>query len=422
MKQEITKVIFAGFFTRLLSVLVDLFIILLILNIFNIDIRHTMVIIIVWWLYHTIMLTKYKTTIGGKLFGIEILNEKGERLSFRSTFYRVFISIIPFIIYALIKSIQHNIQPAPSPIVQQLPQFLFILPPFLMFFTHKKQMIHDLLINSIVIDKNKMQYLESEKKESTMHIARKILRVAGTLMFLVLVGYLVVYVGVFFILAQQHSNSYNASFKQHYTVNDYNDTKIIFYNQELENNSRKFIEATGMYDIFEADVKNDLALNCIEYFLAQEYNTTNWIEMGGGFRKNARNKYANTKVLIKKAKKNEDHMGKYFYYYDLNDVNHITDEIANIWEKNANTQTCQKMLPVDQMYKIFIIKYIQNREKALKEFKHNYQYVKPSETPNKSFYKKKIKNTSEWLKILYKKYPKYLYRQNKYKLKKSYNI
>lgn len=422
MKQEKKKIIYAGFFTRLLATLIDLFIILLISSIvtFAIDIKSIVILVVIWWLYHTIMLIKWKATIGGKLFGIEVLNKEGGTLSFKSASYRFFLSITPFVLYILIRGMQHDMELALSPTIQQLPQLLFFLPPLLIFFTNKKQMMHDLLIRSIVVDKNEIEHVGKEEKKSVLYVGQKILRIVGALIFLVIAGYLVIYVGVFYTLAQQSNNSYNASFKQHYTVDDYNDSRIIFYNQELETNSQKHIEANGMYEIFEADVKNDLALNCIEYFLAREHNVSDWIEMGSRFRKNARNKYANTEAMIEKSKKNEGHMGKNFYYYDLNDVNHIVDEIADKWDKDANTQTCQKMLPVDQMYTMFIMRYIENREEALEKDKHSYQYAKPSGMLNKSFYKKEIKETSEWLKTLYEKHPEYsTYRQEQQNIKQK---
>ncbi len=424
MEQESKKIIYAGFFTRLLATLVDIFIISLISSVvtFALDIKSIVILIVIWWLYNTIMLIKYKATIGGKLFGTEVLNKDGGTLSFKSASYRFFLSVTPFVVYILIRGMQHNMSLAHSPTIQQLPQFLFFLPPFLIFFTQKKQMIHDLVVHSIVVDKSEIEHVEKEEKKSVLYVGRKILRIIGALIFLIIAGYLLIYVGVFYTLAQQSNNSYNTSFKQHYTVNDYNDSRIIFYNQELETNSQRYIEAKGMYEIFEADVKNDLALNCIEYFLAREHNVSNWIEMGSGFRKNARNKYANTEDMLGKAKKNENHMGKYFYYYDLNEVNHIADDIADKWEKDANTDTCQKMLPADQMYTMFVMKYIENREEALKRDKHEYKYANTSGILNKSFYKKKVEETSTWLKILYEKHPeysKYLQKQKELTRKKE---
>ena len=409
MEQNNKEMIYAGFFTRLLATLVDIFIVSFILGIvrFAIDVKSIVFLVVIWWLYTTVMLIKWRTTIGGKLFSIEILNSKQEPLSFNSASLRFFISITPFLLYLLFRGMQHDMVLTPSPTVQQLPQLLFLLPPLLMFFTQKKQMIHDLLVHSIVVDTSEIKRVEKEGRMSVGHVAQKTLRIGGTLLFLTLVGYLVLYVSVFYKLGKQSHDANNASYEHKYTVNDYNDSRIIFYNQELERSSKQFVTAEDMYDIFKADVKKDLSLNCIEYFLAQEHNESNWIKMGSGFRKNARNKYANSKENIKKAKKNESYMGKHFYDYDLNDVNHIMDDIADKWEKDANVGTCQKMLPVDQMYTMFIMRYIKNREKALARYKQEHQHAKPIGTLNKSFYKKEIEKTSSWLEKLYEMHPGY---------------
>lgn len=417
MQQDIKTIIYAGFFTRLLSTFVDISIVVVLLAVVSValGIKSILLLIVVWWLYNTMMIIKYKATLGAKLFGIEVLNQKGDALSFKSASYRFFLSIAPFALYTLLRGMQHDMELAPSPTIQQLPQLLFLLPPFVMFFTQKKEMIHDILAQSIVVDKSELQRSQKEKKMSLLYIGRRVLRVVGTVIFLIGAGYLVVYVGLFYSLAKHNNDSYNASFKQHYSVNDYNNSKIKFYKQELEINTQKFIEAKGVYDIFESDVKNDLAFNCIEYFLAREHNESEWINMGSSFRKNARNRYTNTQEMINKAKKNADYMGKHFYYYDLNEVNHITDTVANIWKKDANRETCQKVLPVDEMYIMFVMPYIKSREEALARDKHEYKSAKSSGMLNKSFYKKNIEETSAWLEILYQKHPdysKYLQKQN----------
>ncbi len=402
------EIVYAGFFTRLLATIVDILLIALMLGLASniMNIKSPFIFLAVWWFYSTLMIVKYKATIGGKLFSIKIVNDKLKPLSFITASYRFFLSVAPFILYVLLRGMQHGMLLAPSPTLQQLPQLLFLLPPFLVFFTPKRQMIHDLLAHSVVLDSAEAKSLNHEEKKGMRYFLLKVLKIGGTLVILVIGGYLLLYVGVFYILAKQSQDSYNDSFEHLYSVNDFNNSKVIFYNHELQNSTEKFIEADGMYEIFEADVKTDLARNCIEYFLTQEHNVSNSVEMGSSFRKNARNRYINSESMVEKAKKNEAHMGKYFYYYDLNDVNGITEEIANRWEKGANIQTCQKMLPINAMYQIFLTEYIKNREKALARDKHQYKYAKPSGIPNKSFYKKEIEETSEWLDMLYKQQPR----------------
>ena len=409
MEQNNKEITYAGFFTRLLATLVDIVIVLFIMDIvrFVIDAKSIVLLVVVWWLYTTVMLIKWRATVGGKIFGIEILNSEYESLSFKSASLRFFISIVPFLLYVLLRGMQHDMILAPSPTVQQLPQLLFLLPPLLMFFTKKKQMIHDLIVQSIVVDTSEPKCVNKKGKMSVGYTAQKILRTGGTFFLLLLFGYLVLYVSVFYTLGKQSYDANNASYEKKYTVNDYNDSRIIFYNQELERSSKQFVTAESMYDIFEAQVKKALSLNCIEYFLAHEHNESNWIEMGSGFRKNARNKFAKSKEKIKKAKMNESYIGKHFYDYDLNDVRGIVDNIADKWEKDANAETCQKMLPVDQMYSIFIMRYIENREKTLSNNKWEYKNAKPTGALNKSFYKKEIEKTSSWLETLYAMNPDY---------------
>ena len=372
--------IYAGLFTRLLATLVDIFIVSFILSIvrFAIDAKSIVVFVVVWWLYTTVMIIKWRTTIGGKLFGIEVIDSEQTALSFKSASLRFFISITPFLLYILFRGMQHDMTLAPSPTVQQLPQLLFFLPPLLMFFTQKKQMIHDLLVHSIVVDTSEIKRAEKEGKKSVGYMVQKILRISGTLAFLTLIGYLILYVSVFYKLGKQSYDANNASYQQKYTVNDYNDSRIIFYNQELEKHSQEFVEAKSMYEIFESDVKKDLALNCIQYYL-KEHNDTDWINTGSNFRKNARNKYSITKEKVKNAKRNESYMGKNFYVYELNDVNDIEDDIANVWgKKDTNQNTCEINMPAEKMYVLFLSQYVErytvnlnrdtlNDNKALKD-------------------------------------------------------
>lgn len=360
MKQKTKEMIYAGFFTRLLATLVDIFIVSLILSIvrFAIDAKSIVLLVVVWWLYTTVMHIKWRTTIGGKLFGIEVLDSEQELLSFKSASLRFIVSITPFLLYILFRGMQHDMTLTPSPTVQQLPQLLFFLPPLLMLFTQKKQMIHDLLVHSIVVDTSEIKRAEKEGKKSVGYVAQKTLRIGGTLLFLTLIGYLVLYVSVFYTIGKQSYDSNNVSYEKKYTVNDYNDSRIIFYNQELEKHSEEFVQAKSMYKIFEADVEKDLALNCIQYYL-KEHNDTDWISTGSNFRKNARNKYTTTKEKVKNAKRNESYMGKNFYVYELNDVNDLEDSIADKWSgKDANKETCQIQLSSEEMYALFLPKYV----------------------------------------------------------------
>jgi uncharacterized RDD family membrane protein YckC len=410
---QITDRNYAGFWTRLLAFVIDMVIVswLVYLAYEITDMEESRLpALFVLWIYFAGTISRWGTTLGGKLFGIDVLSEEGHRLTFLRASLRLFISLLPFVIYRMLREWQYGMTPPPSPDIQMLPQLVYMLYPLSMFFTDKRQMIHDMVVKSVVVDRTKrtdsvqqsedrVENKEAEPRVSTLNTFRKILRGVGIVVFLVFIGYLGMYTFVFYKLAKGKQAAYDASFYQHYQIDDHNDTRIRFYQKELERYSKALVEAEGMYGIFAADVKRDLALNCIEAAL-KENNVSSWIEEGEKFRKNARNKFAKTDAQIAKAKANEDWMGRHFYDYDLNDVNEIEEKIANIWEPEKNKKTCDVLMPAGKMYDLFVQQYILNREEALQNDKQAYNYAKPTGILSKRFYKNEIEQTKQWLKLL----------------------
>jgi len=418
------EVKYTSFFTRLLVFLIDIFVVSFLVYIINMVVsieKSPIVILLIWWLYTAIMLSRWKTTIGGKVLGTRILNIDFLKLSFLKASIRFFASIAPFILYSYLRGLQHMMTLPPSPTVQMLPQLIFILLPFIMYISKKRQMIQDMLVKSIVIDVNSKTKETDTMGERIVPIGQKILRIIGTILFLIVFGYVAMYTFVFYTLGKHSSNNYNASFHTEYATNDFNDSRIIFYTEELQKYSEAFVNADGMYDIFVADTKKDLALNCIQSSL-KEHNKTDWIEQGSNFRKSARNKYATTKEKIKKAKKNSSYMGRHFYDYDLNDVNEIEDNIVSIWDSSKNEDTCDKLVPVTKLFDMFIVRYVSNREEALKNYTKEYEKAKPTGTLNKSFYKREIAKTKKWLDLLYRNTPKYFTLLKKLENKRQKNF
>jgi len=396
---------YAGFWVRLLAFAIDIIILSLILNII-VKITGSFILgSVVIWLYFAVSISQWETTLGGKIIGIKFYSTEGEKLSFLSASLRVMVSFAPFVLYLFIRGMQHTMTFAPSLEVQMLPQFIVILAPLVMWLTIKRQMIHDIVAKSIVLDDNKKVESKATFSNDFTFYGRKIIRVIGIILFLASMAYIVIYTSIFYNLAKSSQVSYNASFHSTYQTKDFNDTRIIFYQKELERYSKEFIEAEGMYDIFASDVKRDLALNCIESLL-QEHNQSNWLEMGDYFRKNARNKYANTNKKIQKAKRNEDWVGRNFYYYDLNDVNYIEEKIIDKWEPKKNTQTCNALMPIEQIYQMFLIKYVKNRKDALAYYKEEIANGNKPGYSSKSFYENKIKDTKNWIEMLYLNNPK----------------
>ena len=353
------EVKYAGFWVRLLAFIVDIFVVSFLMSVMSkigsME-KFPIIVILILWLYFTISINRWGTTIGGKFLGIRIYTEEMNNLSFLKASVRVIVSIMPFILYQYLRGMQHMMSPAPSPDVQMLPQLIFILLPFIMFFTKKRQMLHDIVAKSVVIDVNKKVQIDETSPNKILYRGRMVIRIIGVVLFLIVGGYVLLYTSVFYMLGKQSSNSYNNSFHIKYETKDYNNTKIIFYKKELELYSKEFIEAEGMYEIFESDVKKDLALGCIRYFIKRE-GSDNWLDEGATHRVSARNMYANTEDKIKKAKKKSDYMGHHFYTFDLNMVNHIEDEITQVWS-DKNDSICENKLPANELYEIFIKKYI----------------------------------------------------------------
>ena len=350
------EIIYAGFFTRLLATIVDIVIVSFVLKAMDSVVSlPAFAIWGLWGIYTAVMINKWHATLGGMLFGIKVFHAKDlEALSIGQALARFVVSVVPFLLYSYLRGMQHMMDMPPSPTASQLPQLIFMLAPLVMFFTKRKQMIHDMVAKSVVIDVNEAG--ENRESKKVAYAGRKILRAIGTLAFLAMFGYTAFYTFVFYKIASSKEASYNASFSAHYQTNDYNNSKIIFYKKELERYSKEFVEAKEMYDIFRADVKKDLALGCISYFLRKE-GCDSWIDMASKFRKNARNKYADTEARIKQAKRNENFMGKHFYTFDLNMVNDNVDKITKRWS-DKNDSICENTVSVDALYDTFINRYI----------------------------------------------------------------
>jgi len=363
---------YANFLVRFFAVLIDSFIFILLLKVLTVFIKEgspyfLILFVIIWWLYVTLLLSSsWSATVGQKILGLKVITINDEKLTFKQASLRV--------IYAFFL--------AP-----------FILPLMMYFFSDKRQTLHDYLSKSVVVDR---WYGVSAKEEGVVEIVtnrkkrifRTIIVTIGFLTVLIFVGYIVAYSSVMYVLYSSRDTAYNNSFYQTYHTNDYNDSRIQFYDGELHRYSKNFIVADKLYTIFEADVKRDLALGCIQYFV-RRYDNDIWIDMGSGFRQNARNSYANTEKKIEKSKENEHFMGDNFYVYDTNMVNDIENDITKLWS-DSNLSVCEDEMPVEVMYEPFILEYM-DRFIA--------QNINGHYAPSK--------NESEWYQTLQLQFPEY---------------
>lgn len=410
-----SEVQYSGFFSRLIALVLDTMILSvplkLLSDIFGEDSHIYMTLLVtLWWLYTSYSIYKWKGTLGKRIIGLYVLRIDTNPLSFQQASLRYFFSILIYLPLILFLAISVNIEIENENLLW-IVLFLILSPFFMMFFNQKRQTLYDYLAKTIVVDSvtnilGQPNTIERTPNPNTRPTAlQKSIRGLAGLAILILMAYVIFYFVLMYIGFSGHGKSSDNPITSAYKTVEYNNTKIDFYKTELEKASAQFIEADSMYEILHGDVKRDLALNCIAFFIKKAGNE-DWRNESYKYRDNARNKYANTTERVKKAKKNESYLGHHFYDYDFGDIHHIEEEIANEWDVNGNKQTCEKTVSANDMYAIFLDKYIKNRE----ETKIRWLDDQSRRTSNKDkrFWSKQIDKIDAWIEELYKKSPNYL--------------
>lgn len=272
--------------------------------------------------------------------------------------------------------------------------------PIMVFFTYGSLSIYDYFFNenSDIEDTkssgkytytSETQIITKKKGKSFFKIVRNTFAYSVGVMAIML---LLIW-GLFFGLNQKHKRSEEKKIEKTYhtiyKTEDFNDDTINFYRNELESSSEEFIEAKDTYNIFKADVKREMALGCIR-LIRIDYKAlkSNSIDpQAKNFKKNARNKYANSENLIEKSMKNEEfiknknRLGTYSYVHS---GGYGTYHLQTILPKR-----CENKLPVNEMYEKFIPFYINGKKAQQMQYKS----------------KEYVELHHKWLKILDKKYP-----------------
>ena len=413
----------AGIFTRISGAIVDLFLVNIFLKLFDSLIIPPVLTGIILLFYFGVLPYFSGGTPGQKLFGLTLVDVRQQKIVLWRSLLRsaLFLATFWWFFYVVYHWGEH-IDTTSYFIELILPFIVAFFPLLVVFFTKKHQTLYDLLSGTCVLLRKRIVMTEDGEKKQKRGVVEwlRLLSMTGIGAFLAYglftFGTLLLVYGP---MAVNHKKSYDQSFRQQYTFNDYNDSMIQFYVKELEAPSKAFVQGEGMYEIFASDVKRDLAGNCISYFLRQ-YKEDNWIDQTSNLKKSIRNRYADTEERIAHTKKNESFIGKHFYEYDINDVNEIIDNIANIWgDENANERTCRKQIPVNEMFQEFMMQYIKNREEALSYDKRELKYAKPTGTLSRVFYQRKIEKTEKWLSTLYERHPEYKQYMEKEKEKKT---
>ncbi len=226
---------------------------------------------------------------------------------------------------------------------------------------------------------------------STFKISSIIVGISFALAFAVLAFFTYIFIPDNDKLYERESKAY----KTFYKTEDYNDSRIIAYKHALEDASKQLIDSENIYDTFEADMKRQIALQCIENFI-KEHNTTKKHERDTQlyhFKRNARNHYARTEKLIKKSMKSEKFLQK------INNIISIPNDGYYLTSPDVGIEnSCKNELPVDVIYKKFMPFYIKGQESKL----DNLRIRAITDYSVKKYHKRQKK----WLQTLHEKYPK----------------
>lgn len=406
---------YSSFFSRLIALVLDTIILSiplrLLSDIFGKDSHIYMtLLVILWWLYTSYSIYKWKGTLGKRIIGLYVLRTDNRPLTFQQASLRYLFSILIYLPLVLYLTISVNIE-IENENSLWIVSFLTLVPFFMMFFNQKRQTLYDYLAKTIVVDSvtnilgqpNTIERIPNPHTRPTA--LQKSIRGLAGIAILIPIAYGIFYFVLMYIGFSGHGKSSDNPITSVYKTVEYNNTKIDFYKTELEKASAQFIEAESMYEILHGDVKRDLALNCIAFFIQKEGNE-DWLDESHKYRDNASNKYANTTKRVKKSNKNERYLGHHFYDYDFGDIHNIEEKIANKWDVNGNKQTCEKTLSVNNMYALFLDKYIKNREET--NARHIRDLATRKDGKDKRFWEKEIKKTSSWIAQLYAHNPQYM--------------
>lgn len=183
--------------------------------------------------------------------------------------------------------------------------------------------------------------------------------------------------------------NYEKSFYTTYYASNYNDSRIIFYNNEIEENSKAYIDANNDYALFKAFTQKEMGLKCIEILLVKHTDRDTIYTLIDAFRKNSRNKYVQTKSLIVKYKKNDNLFKNREGAY----ITSIIDPFSRFLKKNIPNR-CEEKISVEKMYQLFIPEYIKQKEIVIATYK------KSLTSNNSNYINKVIEDLTTWIEVI----------------------
>ncbi len=136
-----------------------------------------------------------------------------------------------------------------------------------------------------------------------------------------------------------------------YPVIHNNNKTIVYYDTQLRENIKSFIDATDRYELFKARIKYGLALECIKKQLKQQ--KIDYWEENNRYRLNARNNYAATPEKIQQSKNNELRLFENAKIFDFNLIEDIETTLLYPVEPK-DIDLCYLQTPVDDIFALFM--------------------------------------------------------------------
>jgi len=401
------EVKYAGFWLRFIAFMIDLFIIgfafKIILSLILTD-RWTniMFILPLFWFYYGYIVYLWHATLGKKIVGLEILNYDLTPMSLMKTSLRFFYSLITYgILFSPLFAIFIFGWSHDSAVYIGI--LLILMPILMMFVTQRKQVLHDYLSDTIVIS---TLYEEEEKQSSikTKVASQKMVRNLAILVLVLGMIYELYYFiffafifgsyGTFMLNQSRHLPNY-----QPYEIDDYNDTRIAYYIKDLELAEKENIFALSVDTAFKSKIRQDLALNCIGYFL-REYDE-DWSKKVQ-VRKN-KQPYVPMDILSQR----NGEKWEFYREYSFQKLNKVEEYVSSSTNSNISQNTCEKLEPSSTMFYKVLPLFIKWKEEELKKDIYKMKSASVVGKLNKRFYQQEIIKIEKLLQILYEDFPNY---------------
>lgn len=450
--QNNSDIKYAGFWVRMAAFIIDVLILSIPMKLLEsvVGLNEWFTIIFSFtllWFYYGYLVYRWRGTIGKKILGIEILNYDLTPISLNQASLRFLYSLLTYSIIFAPMSMLFMLAFIYTPLVYAV-YVILLLPILMIFMTDKKQVLHDYLAKVVVVDiafilKNKktknMTENHIEEQYDRLSIAdvndKKVLKekknVSGiktirTILIIIVIGFsaysayalysITMTMSVFSSIAKHKSQKFHAALEKYQSIDDHNDSRIIFYVKELEKSGEEYLHATKVPKVFKARVKRKLALNCIGYFL-QEHNDKTWLDQVQAVDRNQLNMYTEN-VTIYNKRKSDKNWDFYDHYY-FNELYDAQEKIASSFDKEISQYSCDKLQTSEEMFDRFLLPYIDTKENTLDSSIIDEKKAPVFGTLNKKFYQKSIKDDKKLLKILYEGFPQIVHMKKKREVEKK---